>query len=149
MNRKLVLLALCCVTVGAHAVDQQVYKWTDAAGVVHFSDSPPPKDAKDVQLMRVSGGDRPHNVDTPSNSEPGSNPQAEAKDGSAPAAAAPDPKDAKAKACATARNNLDLLQSKMPVSVTGPDGKPIPLDDKARQAQIAAANANVELYCKP
>ena len=147
MNRKLVLLVLSCFTIGAYATDQQVYKWTDAGGVVHFSDAPPPKDAKDVQLMRVSGSDRPRNVDSSPNAEPGSNPEGE--NGGTPAAAPADPKDANAKACATARNNLDLLQSKMPVSVTGADGKPIPLDDKARAAQVAAANANIELYCKP
>ncbi|HST28899.1 MAG TPA: DUF4124 domain-containing protein [Rudaea sp.] len=147
MNRKLVLLALSCFMVGAYAADQQVYKWTDASGVVHFSDAPPPKDAKDVQLMRISGSDRPRSVDNTPNTEPGSNPNGE--NNGTPAAAPPDPKDANAKACATARNNLDILNSKMPVSVTGPDGKAIPLDDKARAAQIAAANANVELYCKP
>ena len=147
MNRTLVLLALSCFMIGAYAADQQVYKWTDASGVVHFSDAPPPKDAKDVQLMRVSGSDRPRNVESSSNSEPGSNP--EGGNGGTPAAAPVDPKDANAKACATARNNLEILNSKMPVSVTGPDGKALPLDDKARAAQIAAANANVELYCKP
>ena len=146
MNRKLVLLALSCFVVGAYAADQQVYKWTDASGVVHFSDAPPPKDAKDVQLMRVSGSDRPRSVETAANGEPVSNPEGE--NGGTPAAP-PDPKDANAKACATARNNLEILNSKMPVSVTGPDGKALPLDDKARAAQIAAANANVELYCKP
>ena len=147
MNRKLVLLVLSCFMVGAYAADRQVYKWTDAAGVVHFSDSPPPKDAKDVQLMRVSGGDRPRSVDNSPTSELGSNPATDANSGAGNTAPA-DPKDANAKACATARNNLNLLQSKMPVSVTGPDGKPVPLNDKARQAQIAAANANIALYCK-
>lgn len=147
MNRTLVLLALSCFMIGAYAADQQVYKWTDASGVVHFSDAPPPKDAKDVQLMRVSGSDRPRNVDSTPNSEPGSNP--EGGGNGTPAAAPADPKDANAKACATARNNLEILNSKMPVAVTGPDGKALPLDDKARAAQIAAANANIELYCKP
>ena len=147
MNRTLVLLALSCFMIGAYAADQQVYKWTDASGVVHFSDAPPPKDAKDVQLMRVSGSDRPRNVDSTPNSEPGSNPEGE--NGGTPVAAPADPKDVNAKACATARNNLEIHNSKMPVSVTGPDGKALPLDDKARAAQIAAANANVELYCKP
>lgn len=146
MNRILVLLAASCFMIGAYATDQQVYKWTDASGVVHFSDAPPPKDAKDVQLMRVSGSDRPRSVETAANGEPGSG--AEGENSGTPAAP-PDPKDANAKACATARNNLEILNSKMPVSVTGPDGKALPLDDKARAAQIAAANANVELYCKP
>ncbi|MBS0557663.1 MAG: DUF4124 domain-containing protein [Proteobacteria bacterium] len=146
MNRILVLLALSGFMLGAYATDQQVYKWTDAAGVVHFSDAPPPKDAKDVQLMRVSGSDRPRSVDAQPNGEPGSS--QEGGNNGAASAAPVDPKDANAKACATARNNLDLLQSKMPISVTGADGKPIPLDDKAREAQVAAANANIALYCK-
>ena len=148
MNRKLVLLTLSCFMVGAYAADQQVYKWTDASGVTHFSDAPPPKDAKGVQLMRVSSSDRPRAADSQSNSEtggaePGSSANGASESGTANSG------NANAKACATARNNLEILNSKMPVSVTGPDGKAVPLDDKARQAQIAVANANIELYCKP
>ncbi|HTI97187.1 MAG TPA: DUF4124 domain-containing protein [Rudaea sp.] len=144
MNRKLVLLALSCFVVGAYAADRQVYKWTDASGVVHFSDAPPPKDAKTVQLMRVSGDDRPHAVEAAGGEAGGAAPAG--TNGADNAAASG---NANAKACATARNNLEILNSKMPVSVTGPDGKAVPLDDKARAAQIAVANANIELYCKP
>jgi hypothetical protein len=147
MNRKLVLLTLACFAVPAYAADQQAYKWTDADGVVHFSDAPPPKTARDVQMIRVSGNDRPRAVEpAASNSEPGSKPEQEATQGRENAASAAN--DANAKACTTARNNLELLNTKLPVNVTGPDGKPIPLDDKARQAQIAAANANIAVYCK-
>jgi hypothetical protein len=142
MNRKLLLLALACCITAAYAADQQVYKWTDAAGVVHFSDSPPPKDAQNVQLIRVSGGDRPHSVDAGTNSEPGSQPQEDAN------SASPKTGDANVKACANARNNLELLQSKVQVSVMGADGKPQPLNDKARAAEIAAANAQIAAYCK-
>jgi glutaredoxin len=45
-------LALLLCAAGAHA---QMYKWTDAKGVVHFSDQPPPGDAK-VETRRVAGG---------------------------------------------------------------------------------------------
>lgn len=144
MNRTLVLLALSCFMVGAYAASQQVYKWTDASGVVHFSDAPPPKDSKDVQLMKVSSDDRPHSV----NNETGNAAPADSNSGDSGSAPA-NPNAANVKACATARNNLEILNSKMPVSVTGPDGKAVPLDDKARQAQIAVANANIDLYCKP
>lgn len=146
MNRKLLLLALACCMTAAYAADQQVYKWTDSAGVVHFSDAPPPKDAQGVQLIRVSGSDRPHSVDT-TNSEPGSKPDDNANGGSS-GNTATKPSDANAKACANAHNNLDLLQSKMQVSVMGADGKPQPLNDKARDAEIAAANAQIAAYCK-
>lgn len=147
MNRKLLLLALSCCMVGAYAADQQVYKWTDAAGVQHFSDAPPPKDAQNVQLMRVSGNDRPHSVDT-ANTEPGSQPEDGSANANSDDTQAAKPGDANLHACATARNNLDLLNSKVQVSVMGTDGKPQPLNEKARAAEIAAANAQIAAYCK-
>jgi len=52
------------------------------------------------------------------------------------------------KACAQARANLELLQSKFAVSLAGANGQATPLDDKGRQAQIADANAQIALYCK-
>ena len=33
-----------------------VYKWTDADGKVHFSDTPPPQSTKNVTQQRVGGG---------------------------------------------------------------------------------------------
>ena len=35
---------------------QTVYRWVDKDGKVHFSDSPPPADAKDATQRRVGGG---------------------------------------------------------------------------------------------
>lgn len=146
MKRKLLLAALSCCLAVAYAAEQQVYKWTDAAGVVHFSDAPPPKDARDVQIIRVSSNDRPHSVET-ANTEPGSQPESgTAADAGNPSDAKP--ADAALKACANARNNLDLLNSKVQVSMMGADGKPQPLDEKTRAAQIAAANAQIAAYCK-
>ena len=52
------------------------------------------------------------------------------------------------KNCATARSNLELLQSKFQVNVTDANGKAVPLDDKSRQVQIADMNAQISLYCK-
>jgi hypothetical protein len=147
MNRKLLLLVLSCCMTAAYAANQQVYKWTDAAGVTHFSDAPPPKDAQNVQLIRVSGNDRPHSIEA-TNSEPGSQPADDPDNPGGAAAAADKPGDASAKACAGARNNLDLLNSKVQVSVMGADGKPQPLNDKTRAAEIAAANAQIAAYCK-
>ena len=33
---------LACIALGAHAQSNGVYKWKDAKGVTHYSDSPPP-----------------------------------------------------------------------------------------------------------
>jgi len=35
-----------------------VYRWTGKDGKVHFSDAPPPDDAKDVSQKRMGGGER-------------------------------------------------------------------------------------------
>ncbi len=43
----LALLAACGL-----AAAQQLYRWTDASGKVHISDSPPPADAREVQQMK-------------------------------------------------------------------------------------------------
>jgi len=143
MNRQLLLLALLCATASAHA--EQVYKWTDAAGVVHYSDATPPKDALNVQTVRVTGGDRPHAVQPSDNAEAAAAPDAKAPAAAPAATQAPsDTPEGRAQICQAARNNLEILQSKFQVSTPGSNK---PMDDKVRQAQIAAANAQIATYC--
>lgn len=48
--RKLALMLLLC-SFAAHAQDKdKVYRYTDAKGVVHYTDKPPSKDAKPAEL---------------------------------------------------------------------------------------------------
>ena len=142
MTRTIFLLAMTAAST-AFAAGGQVYKWTDAQGVVHYSDAPPPTTQTNVQTVRVTGGDRPHDVPASAPAEanavqPGQNQVAQ----NTPAAAD------RSKDCATARNNLELLQSKFQVTVTDSGGKSVPLDDKTRQVQIADMNAQIAVYCK-
>jgi hypothetical protein len=149
MNRHLLLFALLGVAALAHA--ERVYKWTDAQGITHYSDAPPPQDTQNVQTVRVSGGDRPH-------ADQAADAAAAAPDASkpaAPAAAQPapevtnDPAEYRAKNCAAARSNLEILQSKFPVSMPNKDGKQEAVaDDKSRQAAIADARAQIAEFCK-
>jgi Tfp pilus assembly protein PilV len=144
MTRTIFFLALAAAST-AFAASGQVYKWTDAQGVVHYSDAPPPTTQANVQTVRVTGGDRPHDVagsapaEADATQQPGQNQVAQ----NAPAAANDHSKD-----CATARSNLELLQSKFQVNVTDSNGKAVALDDKSRQVQIADMNAQISLYCK-
>lgn len=148
MNRKLFFLALLCAAASVYAAEGQVYKWTDAAGIVHYSDAPPPKDTQNVQTVHVTGGDRPHAMPT-ENTEPGSKPKDEGAGNAPPQNAAPANAAAVLAAeCKTARSNLEMLQSRSPVAVKNADGSTQALDDKARQAQIAAANAQIATYCQ-
>jgi len=142
MTRTIFFLALVATT-SAFAASGQVYKWTDAQGVVHYSDAPPPTTQSNVQTVRVTGGDRPHDVGAATPSEPTPTQPAPGQNQVAQNTPADHSKD-----CATARSNLELLQSKFQVNVTDSNGKAVPLDDKARQVQIADMNAQISLYCK-
>ena len=148
MTRTIFFLALSAATAGAYAAGGQVYKWTDAQGVVHYSDAPPGNTEPNVQKVNVSGGDRPHAVDSVAEA-PVADPTAKPADNGLPKEQVlVDNADNRKKACVSAHNNLDLLSSKFPVSVTGSDGKAKALDDASRQAQIADTNAQIALYCK-
>lgn len=149
MNRHLLLCALLGAAALAHA--ERVYKWTDAQGVTHYSDSPPPAEAQNVQTVRVSGGDRPH-ADQPAADAAG-----DKADPTKPPAKAEPPANAnvadtpenRAKNCATARSNLEMLESKFPLSMPNKDGKQEALaDDKRRQAAIADTRAQIAQYCQ-
>ncbi|MES2755732.1 MAG: glutaredoxin family protein [Pseudomonadota bacterium] len=53
MRKMSVGLALLACTAGASA---QMFKWTDAKGVVHFSDKPPPGNVSKVERKASAGG---------------------------------------------------------------------------------------------
>jgi hypothetical protein len=147
MNRnKLMLLALLGCVGTAFAAQAQVYKWTDANGVVHFTDTPPPQSTANVQTIQVTG-DLPHatpaangaSVDLPKNANVDNPPEA---------TDVADTAENRAKACQTARNNLELLQSKFTVTIPSAYGKTQELDEKDRADQITRANAQITLYCQ-
>jgi len=141
MNRLVTLLVLACATAGALAADkQQVYKWTDANGVVHFSDAPPP-DAKNAELLHLVGG-----TSAASDSAAADDKTKPSDDKSKPASPT-DSTDTQAKECERAKNNLVLLQSNIPVNEITPDGKEKPLDAKDRQARVADVNARIARLC--
>ncbi len=145
MTRTIIFLALAA-TSAAFAANGQVYKWTDAQGVVHYSDAPPPTTQSNVQTMRVAGG-----VSTPSGTtatDPNAAAQQQPDQATQVAQNAAPPVSDHTHDCANARSNLELLQSKFQVSVTDSTGKAVPLDDKARQAQVADMNAQIAAYCK-
>jgi hypothetical protein len=145
MTRTIIFLGMALTAATAFAAQSQVYKWTDAQGVVHYSDAPPPIAQANVQQVRISGSDRPRAIESDAAAAAS---DAKSADASPEKVAQATPANSHDKDCATARSNLELLQSKFQVSVTSSDGKAVALDDKARQAQIADMNAQIATYCK-
>lgn len=131
MKRTWLLLVLLAAVVPAAAAD--MYSWTDAAGVKHFSDSPPPNSVK-AQKLKVTGGVM----------SPAAEAQKDEAGGPALAAAAGyAPADIK-RNCETARRNLALVEAEKPA----PDAALIdPGSVKARQARIDQAHQQITLFC--
>ncbi len=55
MQSRLIAGALLLAALAAHA-QTNVYRWVDKEGKVHFSDTPPPEEAKSVSQKRMGGG---------------------------------------------------------------------------------------------
>lgn len=140
-------LSLACIAGFASA--QQIYKWKDANGVTHFSQTPPPSSGTHYTRMRLTSepdvSSNPSSAAETSNTEPGS---AGAPRQSAPASSTqPDTASNRAELCKQLTSNISLLQSKQPVVTDGTDGKQQVMSDNAREAQLATARAQQAQYC--
>lgn len=139
-------LSLACVT--GLASGQQIYKWKDASGVIHFSQTPPANGAHYSKMQLTA------EPDVSSNPPPSTSgaPNTESNGSSAPAqaaAASSAPADTpanRATLCKQLTSNISLLQSKQPV-VTGGPGKQVVMSDNARDQQLATARAQQTQYC--
>jgi hypothetical protein len=128
---------LCCLPLLASA--QQIYKWTDASGVVHFSQNPPAQGTY-------------QNV-TPDLPPPGQAPKYHLNDQSG--AAHPDPQATQAHAdneerCAKARERIAYLEDKTAhrLFTTGPDGQPARMTDEEFDASVKDAHDAADKYCQ-
>src|SRR4051794_23354338 len=81
-------LLVCLLCLAARVEAEPVYSWTDANGVKHFSETPPPASVINVQKLNVRGdrGEAPTAGDNNANLNPPNDPNA--ANGDAPLAAA-------------------------------------------------------------
>jgi hypothetical protein len=135
MKRSWPLLFILAACLPAMAAD--MYSWTDANGVRHFSDSPPPASAK-AQKITFKGG-----VTSNEEAEPA---ETVAESGPSLAAAAGYSADDIKRNCEIARGNLSALEGQqLPVDA---DGFPVDLDAaKVRQSRIDKATQQTKLFC--
>ena len=139
MSRSLIVVALLLVTPLAAA--QQIYKWTDAKGTVHYSQSAPPEGTR-YQQVKLAGGVESGDAPAP---QPATDSTPAPTDTPAPVPMTDTP-DNRAKLCATLKSNLSTLQGSGPV-VMQQDGKPVVLDASQRKQQVDTANAQYQQYC--
>ena len=133
------LLALAVVALPASA---QMYKWTDASGRIHYSDTPPPEGkAEEIKVAPAAApapkGQSWQDRERESAQRRLAQQQEEAK-------APPEPNGAQR--CAAARGILSTLDGKA-VFQKDKDGNRVYLEDKDRAALEKAANATVAQNC--
>ena len=102
------VLALLLAAAGPLAA-QQVYTWTDANGVKHFSDAPPPPNTKEAKRVIVRGGITSTEAEDAVKAEDG-----EAKEGPKMAAAAGYSPDDIKRNCETSQRNLEAMSQSKP-----------------------------------
>ncbi|WP_156804291.1 DUF4124 domain-containing protein [Rhodanobacter fulvus] len=137
-GRRLVVsaaLGLFCVV----GVCQEIYKWKDAAGTVHYSEKAPPDGVKNTR-MTLSG-----HVDDNSSELPPSSPlptTAEAK-----AALDLASKKQEEHLCTVAKQNLELLNSDAMIASDSDLDSATQLLDEQRATKRSEAQAQIARYC--
>lgn len=135
-------LALACIAGAAGA--QQIYKWKDASGVTHFSQTPPANGIHYTKMHLTSEPEVTSSPAAPAPDDGNSEPQPSAAPQSAGGNA--DTPGNRAELCKQLSSNIALLEGKQPV-VTGESGKQAVMGDAARQQQLATARAQQTQYC--
>lgn len=127
----------------------QVYKWTDAHGTTHYSETPPPAGTKYSQIT-VTGTDTPAAAPTNTNTDTsGSSGNDTSSTGAGGRAAPPmaDTPENRAKLCTSLKANIATLQGSGPVVMQGAGGKQQLLNADQRKQQLSAAQAQYGQYC--
>lgn len=144
MRRPSIALVLLLVAPLACA---QVYKWTDAQGTTHYSETPPPVGTKYSQVT-VSGGDAPAAAaasgDSSSSSGSPSSSTQNNGDNSQPVADTP---ENRARLCSSLKANIGTLQGSGPVVMQGQGGQQQLLNADQRKQQLDATQSQYQQYC--
>jgi hypothetical protein len=143
MQSKFLIIVLLLACASAQATD--VYKWTDATGVVQYTQSEAPANVQAVKMHLVGTASTAAAADVAAEDASG-----------LPTAQNPEPRDSQVVAaadgvkvrCERARADLELLQGSAPVGLnTGGAGEAQPLDEAGRKVQIANAQSIIAHSC--
>jgi hypothetical protein len=142
MRRLSIALALLLIAPLASA---QVYKWTDAHGTVHYSESPPPTGTKYSQVSVNAGTSSPAGAENSSAAASGNSTTA-SNTNRAPQAPMQDTPENRAKLCSSLKANISTLQGTGPV-VMNNGGQQQVLNGDQRKQQLDASQSQYSQYC--
>lgn len=138
----LLLIALMCVPL---AVCAQVYKWKDAHGTVHFSDTPPPHGIKYTRVKTVAAT---HPATPREVAPPEQEPADTANEASDSRGRMADTPENRKKLCANLTANMKLLNSDSPIVTRDSDGKSQVMDKDRRADELAREQKQYQQFCQ-
>jgi hypothetical protein len=150
--KRAVLFALAVVLTSTASAE--MYRWVDAQGQVHYSDTPPPAGAKSEKTLPTAPAS-PTSAGAPPAQKSWQEKDAEFRQRQTDEAAAQakkqkeqaDEQDRK-RNCELARRNLETLQSGQRVWTTDSSGQAGIMDDAGRAKATAEAQKAVDSWCK-
>lgn len=150
MPRLPVLILAAAALALAASADAQVYKWKDATGITHYSDSAPAS-GTNYEKVRVGTNTATPVVATPVAAASAAPVAAPATPASQPAPAStahvPDTADNRAKLCKDLDNNITLLSGTQPLTSGDASTSQQNMGDVQRRQELATARAQKQQYC--
>jgi hypothetical protein len=143
----LVAIAWIVMVAPGAVLAGEMYKWTDADGVVHFSDIPP--EGQQVPAQSVPAGKQPASASA--YEAPGSEPSIAQQRREEIAAKSQETQAAKAMTeaqCETWRGDLAQLEPNRRVFFTNEEGQTERMDDVVRANRVAELKALIEQNCE-
>jgi hypothetical protein len=142
MRRPLFALVLLLV---APVVSAQVYKWVDAKGTTHFSETPPSAGTKYSQVnVAASDGDA---ASSSSTSAPATDSAPNTSSGSSDQnQTMADTPENRAKLCTQLKGSINTLTGSAPV-VEQQNGQQTLLNADQRKQQLDASQSQYQMYC--
>lgn len=150
MNARIVFAAALLALIPALAAADQVYKWTDDQGHVHYSSTPPPSTKAQQMTVNVPPPDPQSLQNLQQLQQSQADKDKAAKDAADKEAAKKDPKAEalKQQHCDDLRTRLQTLTQSGRAATTDAQGNLNYLDDDARKAQEDDINKELSSDCK-
>jgi hypothetical protein len=132
-----------------------IYKWTDASGEVHYTQTPPPDG---MATQKIEGAPPPAESQQTIHEEQKrlqerleafDERRAEQKEEETIRKLEKEDREINEKNCITAKNNLGKLQQGGIKRYLTPEGEVIRLTEEDRERRISEANKQVDQYCNP
>ena len=145
LNVTAVLVAMLAFLSAQSVLAVEVYSWVDADGTRHFSGQPPDHDNYELMTIRDRGASAIQR--TESETEQVVSEQETIITTPDRTVTVVDPEIIAAN-CNRARNNIDLVNSRRRIVVTGEDGEPRRLDDDERANLTSESQAYIDENCQ-